>query len=134
MPGRKKGMNMRTKLLFALTISLLFLLSCRPEQTGDMTSLKVSFSDYKKDAYRVYLSDKEGNDFEEMRDTVRMTVSSDGAWKGKSYLIQLDENPVRKQFQTPGAEYNVAIDKKDLAAFESATPPDYIYSDKISFR
>ncbi|MEJ2665287.1 MAG: hypothetical protein P8107_14820 [Spirochaetia bacterium] len=118
-------------------ITVLFfglLVSCRSAQINNNTALRVTFSDYQKDATTYYLTDKDMNDYEEVYDTVLMKIVSEGVWKGKSFQIQLSENPVRKQFQKVGTEFDILIDENYLIELENNPSQQFILSGEIDFR
>jgi len=110
------------------------LVSCQSAQISNNTVLRVTFSDYQKDAITYYLTDKDMNDNEEVYDIVLMKIVSEGVWKGKSFQIQLSENPVRKQFQKVGTEFDILIDENYLIELENNPSQQFILSGEIDFR
>jgi hypothetical protein len=110
------------------------LVSCQSAQINNNTALRVTFSDYQKDAITFYLADKDMNDYEEVYDTVLMKIVSEGVWKGKSFQIQLSENPIRKQFQKVGTEFDILIDENYLIELENNPSQQFILSGEIDFR
>jgi hypothetical protein len=124
-------MRIRGAVIF---ICLSMLLACHSEEKKDIATLKVIFYDYQKDAFRVYMSDRDHNDYEETFDSVMMKVLSDGTWHDFTYLIQLSEYPVRTQFQTMNSEFTIAIDRPSLLTKDTTPGSPHISSGDIRFR
>ena len=120
-----------------ILIVFLLIISCQFQKENikeNNISLKITFIDYTKDSYCLYIIDDNKNTVDKWYDTVKMKVLSNGVWKNKIFTVIISESPKRIKFTNDKKIFEIILKRDKLFSENSSGELPEILSGDITFK